>query len=70
MCDGIKDIELLREQYEKALNEDIEIIEIEFVSGRLKYRDRWSVKNILDKAEIASLDRERAELERKKYVPI
>jgi len=61
MCDGIKDMSLLRKQYQKSLDEDIEIIEIEFISGKLKYRDRWSVKNILDKWEIAQLDQKRAE---------
>lgn len=58
MCDGIKNMKLLRQQYNKAIDEDIELIEIEFTSGKLKYRDRWSVKDILNRHEIAELDRE------------
>ena len=48
MCDGIKDVNLLREQLQTAIDNDIEIIEIEFMSGKLRYRDRWTVQRILD----------------------
>lgn len=48
MCDGIKDVELLHKQLRTAIDNDIEIIEIEFMSGKVRYRDRWSVQGILD----------------------
>jgi hypothetical protein len=47
MCDGIKDMDFLQKQYDKAVVENIEIIEIEFASGQLRFRDRWSVGRIL-----------------------
>lgn len=65
MCDHIKDINFLRKQYNKSIENNIEIIQVEFISGDLRYRDRWSVKNILDKEEISRLDKE--EIEKKKY---
>lgn len=51
MCTHIKDIKKLREQLNTAIENDIEIIEIEFQNGISRYRDRWSVKDILDREE-------------------
>ncbi len=51
MCDDVKDFEVLRRQYNKAVIKNIEIIEIEMHSGNLRYRDRWSVKKIIDNEE-------------------
>lgn len=59
MCDGVKDYEQLRKQYDNAVNEGIDIIEVEFSSGNLKYRDRWSVRKILDNYELSKLGEER-----------
>lgn len=47
MCDGPKDPVLLQRQYQKAFDEDIEIIQIEYFSGRIHWRDRFSVGRIL-----------------------
>ncbi len=59
MCDGIKDIELLKKQYENARNNNIEIIQIEFISGKIRYRDTWTVKEIIDRLETSNIERER-----------
>ena len=53
MCDGIKNVELLRKQLRTAIDNDIEIIEIEFISGKVRHRDRWSVQEILGNVEKA-----------------
>lgn len=51
MCDGPKDIELLKKQHKRAWDNNIEIIEIKYISGAIHYRDRYSVGRILKKNE-------------------
>ncbi len=51
MCENIKNMDTMQKRYNKAVENNIEIMEIEFSSGRLEYRDRWSVKKLLDQHE-------------------
>lgn len=53
MCVTIKNMETMRSRYNTAIENNIYIIEIEFSDDRLEYRDRWSIKKILNKYEQA-----------------
>lgn len=56
MCDGPKDLILLKKQHQKACDEDIEIVQIEYISGAIHWRDRFSVGRILSDIDSRKTD--------------
>ncbi len=51
MCLHIKNMEFVKKQYETAIKQDVDIIEIEFKNGIVRYRDVFTVGMIVNRLE-------------------